>query len=187
MKINLFGGQTATIKQESVHYINARRRNNYTNHQSSQRGSHAVERIRMEHKKQEDSNNGTQILKLKNNVTNVATNTVKDTYNPVRQRIIFVQNMPSADILQKFVDPQMLTTWEIDMKNNKKRLRQKVSIPKTVSRYSLSVHQKNGWNDYQIYKFLVMTIAEAFENKSTAKLSEDDLNGHIVKLKKKYR
>ena len=28
-----------------------------------------------------------------------------------------------------------------------------------------------------------MTIAEAFEIKNTANLSEDDLNGHIVKVK----
>ena len=36
-KIDPFGGQTATTKQEPVHYINTRGRNNYTNNQSSQR------------------------------------------------------------------------------------------------------------------------------------------------------
>ena len=38
MKKNPFGGQSVTIKQEPVHYINARGRNNYTNNQSHQRG-----------------------------------------------------------------------------------------------------------------------------------------------------
>ena len=86
----------------------------------------AVNCIRVEHKIQEDSNSGTQISILKNNVTNVATITDKLTYKLVRQRIKFVQNVPSEDILQTFVDPVILTTWEIDMKNNKKKLRQKV-------------------------------------------------------------
>ena len=41
----------------------------------------------------------------------------------------------------------------------------------------------NGWDEYQIDKFSVMAIAESFEIKNTNILSEDDLNGHIVKLK----
>ena len=41
----------------------------------------------------------------------------------------------------------------------------------------------NCWDDYQIDKFSVMATAEAFKIKSTANLSEYELNGHIVKLK----
>ena len=41
----------------------------------------------------------------------------------------------------------------------------------------------NGWDEYQIGKFRVMVIAESFEIKNTIILSEEDLNGHIVKLK----
>ena len=41
----------------------------------------------------------------------------------------------------------------------------------------------NGWDEYQIDKFSVMAIAESFEIKNTNILSEDDLNGYIVKLK----
>ena len=41
----------------------------------------------------------------------------------------------------------------------------------------------NGWDEYQIDKFSVTAIAESFEIKNTNLLSEDDLNGHIVKLK----
>ena len=42
---------------------------------------------------------------------------------------------------------------------------------------------KNGCDDYQSDKFSVMPIAEAFEFRNTANLSDDDLSGHIVKLK----
>ena len=70
----------------------------------------AVDRIRVEHKIQADSNNGTQISILKNNVRSAAINMVKITYNPVRQRIKFVQKVPSENILQTFVNPLMLTT-----------------------------------------------------------------------------
>ena len=98
----------------------------------------AADRIRVEHKIQEDSNNGTQTSILKIKVSNVAINTVKITYNPVQQRIKIVRNLPSEVNLQKFFVPLMLTTWEIDMENNKKKLRQKVSKPKTILCYSLN-------------------------------------------------
>ena len=41
----------------------------------------------------------------------------------------------------------------------------------------------NGWENYQIDDFSVMAISESFEIKNTKTISEDDLNGHIVKLK----
>ena len=41
----------------------------------------------------------------------------------------------------------------------------------------------NGWDDYKRDKFSVMAIPESFEIKNTIFLSEDDLNGPIVKLK----
>ena len=41
----------------------------------------------------------------------------------------------------------------------------------------------NGWDNYQIDNFSVMAIEESFEIKNTRTLVEDDLNGHIVKLK----
>ena len=43
----------------------------------------------------------------------------------------------------------------------------------------------NGWDGYQKDKFSGMAIAESFETKNTKSLSENDLNGHIVKSKKK--
>ena len=98
----------------------------------------AADRIRVEHKIQEDSNNGTQTSILKIKVSKVATNTVKITYNPVQQRIKIVRNVPSEVNLRKFFVPLMLTTWEIDRENNKKKLRQKVSKPKTILCHSLN-------------------------------------------------
>ena len=38
MKINLFGGQQITLKQEPVNYINTRGRANYSSNQNTQRG-----------------------------------------------------------------------------------------------------------------------------------------------------
>ena len=44
---------------------------------------------------------------------------------------------------------------------------------------------KNGWEEYHVDNFSVMTKSEAFEIKHATNLSEDDLNGHIIKLKTK--
>ena len=41
----------------------------------------------------------------------------------------------------------------------------------------------NGWKSYQKDEFSVMAISESFEIKNTKTVSEDDLNGHLVKLK----
>ena len=41
----------------------------------------------------------------------------------------------------------------------------------------------NGWDEFQIDNFSVMAIAESFEIKNTRTLAEEDLNGHIDKLK----
>ena len=43
---------------------------------------------------------------------------------------------------------------------------------------------RDGWENYQVGKFSVMAISEAFEIKNTS-LFEDDLNEHIIKLKTK--
>ena len=42
----------------------------------------------------------------------------------------------------------------------------------------------NGWVEHQRDKFSVMAIVDYFEIKNTNILSEDDLNSHIVKVKK---
>ena len=44
---------------------------------------------------------------------------------------------------------------------------------------------KDCWDEYQLIKFWALAFSEAFEIRNTASLSEDDLNGHIVKLKTK--
>ena len=41
----------------------------------------------------------------------------------------------------------------------------------------------NGCDNYQVYNFSVMAIAESIEIKNTGKLAEEDLNRQIVKLK----
>ena len=44
---------------------------------------------------------------------------------------------------------------------------------------------KNGWEEYHVDNFSVMAISEAFEIKQAINLSEEDLIGHIIKLKTK--
>ena len=44
---------------------------------------------------------------------------------------------------------------------------------------------RNGWEELQRDNYSMMAISDAFEIKQTAKDSEDDLNGHIVKIKSK--
>ena len=47
----------------------------------------------------------------------------------------------------------------------------------------LTEDRRHGATSESTSKFSVIAIAEAFEVRSTANLSEDDLNGPIVKLK----
>ena len=42
---------------------------------------------------------------------------------------------------------------------------------------------KDTWEEHKIDKFSIMAISEGFEVENSASLSEDDLNGPIVKLK----
>ena len=44
---------------------------------------------------------------------------------------------------------------------------------------------KNGLEEYNVDKFSVMAISEAFEIKHATNLPEDNINGHIIKLKTK--
>ena len=44
---------------------------------------------------------------------------------------------------------------------------------------------KDSWEEYQVNNFSVIAISEVLEVKNSVSLAEDDLNGHIVKLKTK--
>ena len=44
---------------------------------------------------------------------------------------------------------------------------------------------QNGWEDLQKDNFFILAIAEAFKVKTSAKITDGALNGHIVKLKTK--
>ena len=45
------------------------------------------------------------------------------------------------------------------------------------------VTRNNGWETYQKDELSVMAISESFEIKNMKTISEDDLNGHLIKLK----
>ena len=105
MKINTIGGQTVTTKQEPVHYVNTRGRQNQQYKQNHQRGrgDFRGRRIHVDHKTQEVNsihNNETQI---QDNVISVGINMARTIYNHVRQKIKFAQNAQNADTSQKFV------------------------------------------------------------------------------------
>ena len=44
---------------------------------------------------------------------------------------------------------------------------------------------RNGWEELQRNNYSMMSISDAFEIKRTVNISEEDLNGHIVKIKSK--
>ena len=76
LKINPFGNQTR-VKQEPVHYINTRGCSNCANNQVHREvgADFAVDHIHVDNKIQEvNNNNETQTSILRNNVTNVVTN-----------------------------------------------------------------------------------------------------------------
>ena len=69
----------------------------------------ADDRTHAEHKIQED-NKETIMWTFRNNFVSAETNTIKTIFNRARLKTKFVQNVPNEIILQKFVDPQTLTT-----------------------------------------------------------------------------
>ena len=99
MKLNPIGGRKVTTKQEPVHYVNTRGRQNQQYNQNNQRGRGG---FRVDHKTQgvnSINNNETQI---QDNVISVEINMVRTIYNHVRQKTKFSRNAQNADTSQKF-------------------------------------------------------------------------------------
>ena len=186
MKINPFGGQT-TPKQEPIHYINTRGgRYNSVNKQNSQRGrgnfrGRLYPRGSQNTKGQQRNNNTTsskQCYKCGNqyNQNHLLSYPPKDkvcSKCAKRGHFAKVCRFTNANYLGTQQDKQHE---EIETKSLETE-----TDPVAFAKFT----SKNGWDENQIDKFSVMAIAESFEIKSTNPLSEDDLNGHIVKLKTK--
>ena len=127
----------------------------------------------------------TNILTLKSNSTNVVTNSDKTTQNHVPRRMKFVLNSPNGPILPKCVAQELLTIWEtVTTKRNKMKPNQRVKEPNSTQSRLLILRQKwlggvsrrQFFSDFNIRSILL---------KHAINLSEEDLNGHIIKLKTK--
>ena len=105
MKLNPIGGQIVTTpKQEPIHYVNTRGRQNQQYNQNNQRGRGDFRGRPYPPGSQNTrvnniNNNETQ---NPNNVSNVEISMARIIYNLVRQKTKIVQNAQNADILQKF-------------------------------------------------------------------------------------
>ena len=184
MKISPFGGQP-TPKQEPIHYINTRG-GRYTlritkTHKEVEAVS-AVDHIRADHKTQRgqqrnnNTNSSKQCYKCGNqyNQNHLQSCPAKDKFcSKCAKRGHFAKVCRSTNVnyLGNRQDEQQeeIETESLENEND----------PVAFAEFT----SNNGWDEYQIDIFSVMAIAESFEIKNTNLLSEDDLNGHIVKLK----
>ena len=183
MKINPFGGQNIT-KQEPVHFKNTRGRYNCSNIQNSQRSwggfrgrpyPHGTKNTRGQ-QRNKNANTSKQCYKCgnQNNQIHLQSCPAKDKIGSKcvkRGRFAKVCRSTNVNYLGNQQDEQQeeIETDSLEIEN----------FPMAFAEFT----SNNVWDEYQIEKFSVMAIAEPFEIKNTNNSSEDDSNGHIVKLK----
>ena len=178
MEINPFGGQT-TAKQEPVHYINTRCRYIYSNNQNSQRSRGGFRgrpyprgtqntRGQQRNKNVNSSKQGSRCGIQYNQKHLQSCQAIDKICSNCAKRGHFAN---ACIYFEKRQDQQQkkLKTESLETEND----------PVVFAEFT----SNNGWDEYQRAKFSVMAIADSFEIKKTKILSEDDLNGHIVKLK----
>ena len=179
MNMNPFRGQT-TPKQELIPYINTRGgRYSSANNQNSQR-----DRGGFRGRPYPRGSQNTRGQKRNNN-----TNSSKQCYkcgNQYNQN--HLQFCPAKDkICSKcakrghFANVKYLGTRQDEQQEEiETESLETENDPVAFAEFT----SNNGWDEYQIDKFSVMAIAESFEIKNTNLLSENDLNGHVVKKNK---
>ena len=183
MKTNPFGGNQITTKQEPVNYINTRGCANYSINQNTQRGRGArgrpFQRWSQNNRGQPratNTGNQKQCYKCGNqyNQNHLQTCPAKDKIcAKCAKRGHFAKVCRSTQV-NYLEDTQIDQQEELDTE----------SLETENDRVAFAeFSSSNGWDNYQIDNFLVMAIEESFEIKNTITLIEDDLNGHIVKLK----
>ena len=143
MKINPFGGQTITTKQEPVHDTNKPAKmaiQTIRTHIDAgvvcfrgRRYPPGTQNTRGQHQWNKNFNTQKQCY---NCGENYGQNHLQS--GPTKTR--FVQNVPNQGTLLRFVASQTLTTWKIDMKNNRKKLKQKVLKLKSIPWNLLNLH-----------------------------------------------
>ena len=186
MKFNPLGGNQFTPKQEPVNYINKRGRANYSGNQNIQRGRGARGR---------PFQRGSQNNRGQQRATN--TGNQKQCYKcgnqycqnhlqscPAKDKICakcakrghFAKVCRSSQV-NYLEDTQIGQQEETDTESLETE-----NDPVAFAEFS----SNNGWNENPIDNFSIMAIAESFEIKNTSTLIEDNLNGHIVKLKTNF-
>ena len=185
MKINPIGGQTVTSKQEPIYYVNTRSRQNQQYNQNNQPGGggfrgrpypRGSQNTRGQQYQQQRNTNSKQCFKCGNQ------------YGPNH-----LQSCPAKDkICSKCAKrgrfAKVCRSTNVNYLGNTNEEQQKETELESTEMNTDPVAYaefitNNGWENYQIHDFSVIAISESFEIKNTKTLSEDDLNGHIVKLK----
>ena len=180
MRKNPIGGQTVTPKQEPVPYVNTRGRQNQQINQNNQRGRggfcgplypRGSQNPRGKQHQQQRNTNSRQCYKCGNQY--------------------HLQSCPAKDkICSKRAKRGHFTTVSTNVNylgNTKDEQQEETEIESTEMDTDPVAYAEfttnSGWENYIIDKFSVTAISESVEIKNTKTLSEDDLNGHIVKLK----
>ena len=183
MKINPIGGQTVTPKQESIHYVDTRGRQNQQYNQNNQRGRGSFrgrpyprgsQNTRGQQYQQQRNTNSKQCFKCGNQ------------YGPNH-----LQSCPAKDkICSKSAKrghfAKFCRSTNVNYLRNTNEEQQEeteIEITDTDSVAYAEFTTSNGWENYHIDEFSVMAISESFEIKNTKTISKVNLNGHIVKLK----
>ena len=186
MKVNLIGGQAATTpKQEPIHYVYTIGRENQQYNLNNQRGRGSFrgrpyprgsQNTRGQQYQQQRNTNYKQCFKCGNQ------------YGPNH-----LQSCPAKDkICSKcakrghFAKVFRSTNFNY-LGNTNEEQQQETKIESTGTDTDPVAYAEfttnNGWENYQMDDFSVIAILESFEIKDTKTISEDDLNGHIVKLR----
>ena len=190
MKTNPFGNQVTATKQEPVYYINTQERSNIANNQVPQRGRGNFRGLVYPRGQQ---NTRGQSQQQRNQYPNTQKRCFK-CGNKFGQN--HLQSCPAKDkICSKCAKwghfAKVCRSGTVNYpgqridegEQEETESESQGTEPDPVAFADFT--SKNGWEVYQVDNFSVMAISEAFEIKHATNLSEDDLNGHIIKLKTK--
>ena len=108
-------------------------------------------------------------------------------FNHVRRKKKSAQNAQNGDILRKYVDQKMSTSYK--KKNNEEQSIAKGDRSQKIEERDLVAFaeftSQHGWEEPQRDNFCTMAIAEAFENRKSAKINGEDLHDYKMNFKTK--
>ena len=179
MKINPIGGQTVTTKQELVHCQNTRGRQNQQYNQNNQQGRGG---FRGRQYPRGSQNKRGQQHQQQRNINSKQCYKCGNQYGPNH-----LQSCPAKDKISSKCAKVCLSTNVNYLANTTDEQQEETEIESKETNTDPAAYAEfttiNGWENYQIGEISLMAISESFEIKNTKTLSEDNLKGHIVKLK----